>query len=519
MLTLFINVLLILALSSLASFLGLRVWINRLLRPNPEDLPELTISKESPLYKNFYDLLDQAPSDKHSLFYPLSPLQDALLERIKLADQAVGTIEAQYYMLNDDEAGDIFLSALIDAAKRGVQIRLLIDDLDVIQREDVMIRLVDEYPNFQIRVFNAAWLRLIRKPEFLVRFPRLSRRMHNKSYTIDGIFSIIGGRNIGNEYFDLKHELTFADFDILFAGPMVQEIRVEFDTYWHSGLCTDIHRLGTAADDAKYAEWRQKLSKTYAHYLPILMKDRDQVLPALKRGEIQPYYAEVRVIYDHPDKILTSVFKPDSRMLKEVEGVISSAQQELLICAAYFIPSKHGMQVLKGLRERGVKITVLTNSFESNDVMPVHASYSSYRKQLLQIGVRLYELKSHDRHADNEHSLLGSECTSLHAKALFIDRRKNFIGSFNMDPRSAIHNTEMGAIFEHAGYAEMVTQEIYDFVDSQAYKIQLSSRGKLEWHEPLADGTYRIHTLEPKMTPRQRRLLPLIAALPIEWLL
>ncbi|HPY42427.1 MAG TPA: phospholipase D-like domain-containing protein, partial [Thiolinea sp.] len=321
MLTLLINLVLILAASSLASFLGVRVWINRKLRPNPEDLPELKISKESPLYKNFYDLLDQAPSDKHSMFYPLSPLQDALLERIKLADQAVGTIEAQYYMLNDDEAGDIFLQTLTDAAQRGVQVRLLIDDLDVIQREDVLIRLVDEFPNFQIRVFNAAWLRLIRKPEFLVRFPRLSRRMHNKSYTIDGIFSIIGGRNIGNEYFDLKHELTFADFDILFAGPMVQGVRKEFDTYWYSGLCSDIHSLGTAADDEKYAKWRNKLSATYAQYLPILMKDRDQVLPALKQGKIEPYYAEVRVIYDAPDKILTSVFKPDSRMMQEIEGL------------------------------------------------------------------------------------------------------------------------------------------------------------------------------------------------------
>lgn len=519
MLTFIINAFLILVLSSLASFFGLRVWINRIFRPNPEDLPALEMSKESPLYQNFYDLLDQAPSEQHSMFYPLSPLQDALLERVKLADQAVGSIEAQYYMLNDDEAGLVFLQALTAAAQRGVKIRLLIDDLDVIQREDVLIRLVDQYPNFQIRVFNPAWLRLIRKPEFLVRFPRLSRRMHNKSYTLDGIFSIIGGRNIGNEYFDLKHEITFADFDILFAGPMVQDVRKEFDTYWYSGLCSDIHRLGTAADDSKYAEWRQKLSTTYAHYLPILMKDRDQVLPALKRGEIQPYYAEVRVIYDYPDKILTSVFKPDSRMLEEVEGLISSAQQELLICAAYFIPSKHGVKVLQALRERGVKITVLTNSFESNDVLPVHASYSSYRQPLLKMGVRLYELKSHDRHADNKHSLLGSECTSLHAKAFFIDRRKNFIGSFNMDPRSAIHNTEMGAIFEHSGYAEMVTQEIYAFVESQAYKIQLNPRGKLEWHEPLKDGNYRIHTLEPKMTPLERRCLPLIAWLPVEWLL
>lgn len=519
MLTLLINLLLLLALSSLASFLGLRVWINRRLRPNPEDLPELTVSKDSPLYQNFYDLLDQAPSPEQSLFYPLSPLQDALLERIKLADQAVGTIEAQYYMLNDDEAGNIFLQALTDAAKRGVQIRLLIDDIDVIQREDVLIRLVDEFPNFQIRVFNPAWLRLIRKPEFLVRFPRLSRRMHNKSYTIDGIFSIIGGRNIGNEYFDLKHELTFADFDILFAGPMVQDVRTEFDTYWYSGLCSDIHSLGHAADDERYAEWRHKLSSTYAQYLPILMKDRDQVLPALKRGEIQPYYAVVKVIYDSPDKILTSVFKPDSRMLNEVEGVISTAQQELLICAAYFIPSKHGMKVLKGLRDRGVKITILTNSFESNDVMVVHASYSNYRKPLLKMGVNLYELKSHDRHADNEHSLLGSECTSLHAKAFFVDRRKNFIGSFNMDPRSAIHNTEMGAIFEHQGYAEMVTQEIYEFVDSQAYQLKLGKHRRLEWQEPLKDGSYRTHTKEPKMTERQRLLLPLIAWLPVEWLL
>lgn len=519
MLTLFINLVLILAISSLASFLGVRVWINRKLRPNREDLPELTISKESPLYKNFYDLLDQAPSSESSLFYPISPLQDALLERIKLADQAVGTIEAQYYMLHDDESGDMFLYALANAAQRGVKVRLLVDDIEIIQREDVLIRLADEYPSFQIRVFNPGWWRFYRKPEFLVRFPRLSRRMHNKSYTIDGIFSIIGGRNIGNEYFDLKHELTFADFDILFAGPMVQGVRKEFDTYWYSGLCSDIHSLGRAADDEKYAEWRQKLSTTYERYLPILMKDRDQVLPALKQGKIEPYYAEVRVIYDAPDKILTSVFKPDSRMMQEIEGLILSAQQELLICAAYFIPSKHGIQVLKSLRDRGVKITVLTNSFESNDVMPVHASYSSYRKPLLAMGVRLYELKSHDRHADNKHSLLGSECTSLHAKAIFIDRRKNFIGSFNMDPRSAIHNTEMGAIFEHAGYAEMVTQEIYDFVDSQAYKIQLGKTGKLEWHEPLADGTYRIHTKEPKMTENQRRFLPLIAWLPVEWLL
>lgn len=524
----------------------------------PEYCSPSAIQHTTCLHEVLESLLSAAKVDNVSLatlqakqlniVYPLDDADVAMLTRIQLADQAETCLDVQYYLFHDDEAGHAMLAALIEAAQRGVQVRLLLDDMDTWRRERFFIRLMADYPTIQIRVFNPFWLRWFRLPEYIARFPRVTRRMHNKSFSADVASSIVGGRNIGNEYFNLDEELAFADLDVLIAGPTVSKIVQAFTTYWFSGLAVNIQRLGKVAKEADYQVWRQQLRDALARYRIRMQQKQVRLERWQSLGYLRLHEGPLRLLYDSPYKVVAQFSETAGNMVPDLLDLMEATQRELVIASPYFVPTENGLQAFRALRERGVKIMIITNSYAATDVPLVHSGYVNYRKRLLAMGVELFEVISRQerpkrfrferlkqlkqrlkRRARREPkakipkkrhawSLIGSKRASLHAKAFIVDQRKVFVGSFNLDPRSMVHNTEMGVVFDNPDYAEATVQDMRFYVNQHAYRVQLNPEGQLQWQYYQA-GERHISQQEPDMTRWQRLLVKAVAKLPVEWLL
>lgn len=494
----------------------LRLIGNKAFVVSPQAAPASSLSQSNPLHQLTDNLLKAQGNTHSSLVYSLGNPHIALLNRLQLIDAATETIDVQYYLFHDDDSGQAILQALVEAAKRGVKVRLLLDDMDMVSRDGIFVRLVQENPTLQVRIFNPFYLRKFRIPEYPARFPRVTRRMHNKSLTVDQIMTIVGGRNIGNEYFSFKTEVAFADVDLLSAGKIGQDVTAAFDQYWYSGLAFDITQLNTAATDERFNQWKSASSTALNSYRQEVEKNHLAIQNLLNVIGNKTYYADMKVIYDHPEKVIASFSDTEGNITKDIAHLMNSAQKELVISSPYFIPGKFGLELFKDLRDRGVEIIVLTNSFAANDVAAVHAGYSNYRKQLLAMGVKLYELKPLNNEGDQGFELLGSKRASLHAKAFVVDQKTTFVGSFNLDPRSAIHNTEMGIIFEEPDYGANSVARTHLYMQQKAYEVQLTDQGKLQWIDNANGITLSV---EPEMSSFQRVVITVISWLPVEWLL
>lgn len=488
----------------------------------PEAIPVTQIDETTPLFQAINNKLTTKQTE--SLFVPLGDAHLALLARIQLTEQTRQSLDLQYYLFHDDDTGRALLAAAVEAADRGVKVRLLIDDMDTAGREDVLIRLAAEHPNLTIKVFNPVYTRSFRALDYLARFPRSSRRMHNKSFNADGIASIVGGRNIGNEYFDINAETGFIDFDVLAAGPVAEAVTQEFDTYWYSGIAFDIAKLGQPADDQRYQHWQAALQKPLTAYrkeiralaMPVVGE-----LMAANENKLRAYHSTSSVIYDAPHKVLSRLFDTGDWLAPKIMQLMAASKQELMIVSPYFIPGERGVDLFKSLVDKGVSVTILTNSFAANDVVAVHSGYIDYRQDLLESGVRLYELKAvNDEKRD--FSLLGSERSSLHAKTFLIDQEHSFVGSFNLDSRSAIHNTEMGVVFSNPEYGENTAKQFQQLLSSHAYQVEIAATGDLQWTETImqkGNRVQKVYDTEPGTSFWQRTLIKIIAWLPVEWLL
>ncbi|ASJ74128.1 phospholipase D family protein [Granulosicoccus antarcticus] len=496
----------------------IRVLGNRALKVVPEScacdetVPDTALSEA-------VDALLDANAEKHpgSLFSPLGKASTALLSRFRLADLAQHTIDAQYYLFHDDEAGQALLANLIEAAGRGVKVRLLLDDIGIKGREPVLARLARETTNLEIRIFNPVWLRPARILDYLARFPRSSRRMHNKSFTVDKIVSIVGGRNIGNEYFNVGDGVSFADFDVIGAGPVAVDVVKQFDAYWHSGIAVEVIQLGKPCNEEQFALCKEQMAQGQDRFREHSNAHEELALEQLMSGNLEACLGSSRVVYDPPQKVMTGLFDTEGNLASLIIKLLSSAQQELLISSPYFIPGKRGMAVFRELRARGVRICLLTNSFAANDVVAVHSGYIDYRQELVEMGVEMYEFKPDSQ--TTSLSFMGSKRSSLHAKTFIIDRKQQFVGSFNLDPRSAIHNTEMGIFFHSVEFAESLCQSQLERLESSAYRLRLGKSHSLEWIEVTPTGETIVHTTEPDMTRLQRVSVYMLTWLPFEWLL
>ncbi len=453
--------------------------------------------------------------------YPLSEGKGALAARIILADTAERSLDVQYYIWHGDGAGILLMDALKRAAERGVRVRLLLDDNGVVGLDSSLAAL-NAHPGIQVRIVNPFPNRSARWLGFLTDFNRLNRRMHNKAFTADSQATIVGGRNIGNEYFAAGQDFSFTDLDVLAIGPAVTDVADAFDQYWNCAAAYPLELLvtypGAAPDQVSAAADAVRANPQAAAYLEALQ--RTQVVRDLLQGSLPFEWARTKLVSDNPAKLLATDMGAEDLLLGQMERVLGSPRKEFLLVSPYFVPTSHGTESLVAMARRGVQVTVLTNSLAATDVSVVHAGYAKRRKALLKGGVRLFELKLTSDTSERTQStgFGGSSSASLHAKTFAVDRKRVFVGSFNFDPRSAGLNTEMGLVIDSPALAARIAHTFSDTIPSKAYEVRLTHRGSLEWVEQSPHGEVR-STSEPEAGFMRRITVWIVRWLPIEWML
>lgn len=442
-------------------------------------------------------------------FYPLGDGQAALLARLAIIESAQKTVDVQYYIYRDDATSNLLTWYLYQAAERGVRVRLLLDDMQ--NRDDQALADLSAHPNVEVRLFNTFGNRSFKPFSFLTDFDRLNRRMHNKSIIADGVFAITGGRNIGDEYFSANNNVEFGDFDLLMMGKIVPQVSRQFDEYWNSKPAIPIEMLVTDAHlptAYQLQQWKkaqkQYLTSDYARSLkqhPLAKKLSNQTLPF--------YWADAELIYDTPYKVKNS---KDDLLLHHLSAMISQAKTDFLLISPYFVPTEVGVKELVKAAKRGLNITIVTNSLASNDVFAVHGWYAKHRKEMLENGIKLYEIKT-DPKIKKRHSWLGNSRSSLHAKTFIIDHRKVFVGSFNFDPRSAYLNTELGVIVDSKPFSDIFYADLDRLLEKSAYRLSLDNNNDIVWTDDINGKQF---DSEPDSGTMLKMGAWLAGALPIE---
>jgi putative cardiolipin synthase len=458
-----------------------------------------------------------------SAFRPLKKGVDALLARMVLAQAAERTLDVQYYIWHGDLTGRLFANALLRAADRGVRVRVLLDDVGARADDEILLSL-DAHPNIEIRLFNPVATRSFRSLGMLTDFSRVNRRMHNKSFIADNQRAILGGRNIGDEYFEAQSEVAFGDLDVLTVGRAVSDVSDAFDRYWNAPASVPISALlGRSGEIADLDALRARLAAFVESQRdsPYVTRARSQLTELVATGSEGLYWGKATLLYDDPAKISRAPEDTEGHLLPQFANLGSQIEKELLIVSPYFVPGDSGVAWLGGLVQRGVRVTVLTNSLAATDVGAVHAGYQHYRKALLEAGLRLYELKpeaiEHER--EKRGGGVSGSRASLHAKTFVFDRRAVFIGSLNLDPRSIQLNTEIGLVCESAPLAEELAGTIEQNLDQIAWRLELtadaSGNKHLVWVETGAGGIRQL-TEEPEVSTWRKFSVWFLGLLPIE---
>jgi len=450
--------------------------------------------------------------------YPLKDGPGAFGARVALINAAVSSVDVQYYIWHDDLTGRLMFDALRRAAERGVRVRLLLDDLTTRGGLDQSLAALMTFPGVEVRLFNPFKQRTLRSVGFLTDFSRLNRRMHNKSLTVDGVATVIGGRNIADEYFQAATDFGYVDLDVLAVGAAVPEVARSFDQFWRSDSAYPAGQLLEPASPQAAAQraqmWESARQEPAAARYAATVRS-SQLVRDLASRELQLEWAAAHLVVDDAAKGLGKAAKGDELLHQFEQQLEHRIATEFLIVSPFFVPRTVGREMLLDLRQRGVKVKVLTNGAESADVAAAFAAYRSYRKSLLQGGVNLFELK----HRGRGETPAGEEGAdeSLHAKTIGIDRAQIFVGSFNFDPRSANLNTEIGLVIDSVALATALSQAFQDVVPRVAYQVELDHRGDLTWLDRApGEGEPRVLGDEPGAGFWRRMWLGFLAILPIE---
>jgi putative cardiolipin synthase len=449
---------------------------------------------------------------------------DAYVARTILARGAEHSIDVQYYMIHDDLVGNLFVHELLKAADRGVRIRLLVDDIGL-QGRAFKVSTLNAHSNIEVRIFNPFSRNMGRNLQFITRFGSVTRRMHNKSFTVDNQASILGGRNIGNEYFDADPDLAFSDLDVLTIGPVVNEISESFDLYWNHQLAYPASILSSSQpsdQDVRHA--RESIDDFIARqqnsdYVKAL--SHSKVARSYRDGEVRFIWGDAVIVADNPDKFIADRNETHLFLSADLGLFFKNTKQELIIFSPYFVPGRAGAEGLINLSKRGVRIRILTNSLASTDVTAVHAGYSRYRRRLLRAGIELYEMNNTltKEQRKEKKGPGGSSKASLHAKSFIFDRNKVFIGSFNLDPRSHTENSEIGMIMSSPPIANDMSEWFDQNIDKVAFRLELQQHSnggeQIIWHG-IKDGKMHTYTREPNVGPLRKAGVALLRMLPIE---
>ncbi|KVO47710.1 phospholipase D family protein [Burkholderia ubonensis] len=449
----------------------------------------------------------------------------ALQMRIALARAATRTLDMQYYIATEDTTGKLLLGAALYAADRGVRVRMLVDDLNFRDIDRVMAAL-NTHPNIEIRVFNpfGASQRDVmqRTANFFTRIDRFTRRMHNKAMIADNQVAIVGGRNLGDEYFSASPTLQFRDLDVLAAGPVTHDISASFDAYWASGSSYPLRVLNHQTFDPKdldamrdelRAHWRENAEPYNAKPL-----NATPLAQQIARGELGLVWAPAEFEADAPDKVAQPTDGYVSPPMRRLAELIRAAQQEFLAFSPYFVPHDAGVKILGDTTARGVRVAILTNSLAATDAVAVQAGYGPYRVPLLRHGVELYEYKARP----GRPRLLGSRSrASLHAKAYVIDREILVIGSMNLDPRSTHLNTELALVIHSPALAQQVATIFARATQpDESYRVQLAAlsgpgASELTW-TGTDEGVLRTYHVDPYAGLLRNVLTGVFMLLPVD---
>ncbi len=440
--------------------------------------------------------------------------EEALADLITLADHAERTLDIQYYIIHQDDSARMLLRHVRQAADRGVRVRVLVDDLNT-AGEDRRFMHLSENANVEVRVFNpfpggrfATWTRFVASASDI---RRINHRMHNKLFVADNALAITGGRNIGDEYFTRNPHYNFIDLDVVAAGAIVAELSESFDAFWNSQYAYPIASVASPVSaDRSPAPIPDVAAPGNANWLG----------SELDSGRLNLTWVPATVLADRPAKIASET-SPDEEVTiaNDLATLMLSAKQELIVISPYFVPGKDGMAMFSKLVGQGVHIRILTNSLASTDSPLVHNGYSRYRVKLLKLGVELSEVRPKLGQKRARFHPFRSSNASLHAKALVIDQRTVFIGSMNMDARSARTNSELGLVMRSTEIARQVTSLLDDISADGSYRLQLVDHtDQIEWSsgEP---GAEKIWHIDPETTLLQRFLLKAVAPFAPEELL
>jgi putative cardiolipin synthase len=441
---------------------------------------------------------------------------DAFAARAISARRAGRSLDLQYYIWHDDITGRLLGYEAWQAAERGVRVRMLLDDMNA-EGLDPGLLALDAHPNIEIRLYNPFRNRggVARVLELVQRIVSVNHRMHNKAWIADGRMAVVGGRNIGEEYFAAGEDTNFRDLDMVLFGPAVAQASAVFDRYWNSAAAVPI-----AALNQKHPDDLKALLETVAaeaesaqarHYLQ-RVESSQQVRAYLAR-QLKPHWSDgIQVVADPPLK-----WKDDDRsgwMLERLATMLRGTQKKALLISPYFVPGEFGTQGLGELTQRGAQVGVITNSLAANDVPAVHSAYAGYRERLLQAGVQLYEIRAQGR--PETAGVFGSSGASLHTKAFVVDDARGFIGSFNLDPRSADLNTEMGVLFDDPAIAASLRTEYLRLAGpALSYWVYRRPDGELRWLDRATTPPMPIEH-EPDTTGMQRATARVVGWLPIE---
>jgi putative cardiolipin synthase len=460
--------------------------------------------------------------------HALADAHDAFAARLALADAAQRSLDVQYFIWNKDMAGQVLIERLFRAADRGVRVRLLLDDLGTMPSDKVLLT-IDSHPNIEVRMFNPVAWRTLRLLGIAADLVRVNKRMHNKSFIADGQVAIVGGRNIGDEYYGADAGANFADLDVAAIGPVVKEASDAFDLYWNHKAAVPIANLSRQnTTPGQYAAKRAALGVRHAATAKSDYAESvrgSEFARQLRQDTITFSWGRATIVRDHPDKVLKSPNRTDTHLAPMLRDLADKTERELFLVSPYFVPGKRGVEILADVRRRGVRVVVLTNSLASTDGVPVHSGYARYRKPLVEAGIELYEIKPMgNTGGGNGSSGLfgsrgagGSSGASLHAKTFSFDRRVGFIGSYNLDPRSSRLNTEMGVLFDCPDLARRLPETVERDLDHTAYRVEVMEN-RLVW-STRERGKQTRYTSEPQTSFWKRFQSSLLSLLPIEGLL
>ena len=488
---------------------------------------------ETRLGRQFADARAQHGTD--SGFRLIAAGAEAFLIRMEMINAAERSLDLQYYIFHGDETGRLLTAAVLHAADRGVRVRILVDDAETAPGDEQITALA-AHQTIELRIFNPFAYRghseFVRGLEFTFDAPRLDYRMHNKLLVVDGALALVGGRNIGDQYFQMDPQSQFADDDVFAAGPVVGQLSATFDDYWNSVMSIPVQALAgrEVLHPAVLEEHREALNQesqqAKAANIDYMKRVTEgEPFNGLLSGRLPLVWARAQVLCDSPDKKkVESGTMVGNLMRREVVDAMKQVQSELLMVSPYLVPGDDGMRLLTQLRGRNVQIRALTNSLESSIELIAHAGYMHYRIPLLEQGAELFEIRSllgNPRGSGETRSIAQYGNFALHAKLFVFDRQRVFIGSMNFDQRSMHLNTELGLLIDSPAIAQQVATRFAAMTQpANAYKVTLrkdsiDNRPRLAWttRENGADVTYQS---EPARSSWQRFEAGFLSTLPVD---